>query len=275
MGLNLSYRTKFFGASLLLALTIATIVTMNTGLGIYVQYTGMVTGVKYSGFLISETTIIQTVRPAVPDPHDGEGNPETRVYIYSGDQRLHIALGRYYRIVSERKPWTLYSEPTEVTEIFPETMQLWVSGIESNADTFTSLTRIHNKDREFLFRGSYFYCFNTSAMYEITFVGDILLSFKQVQRQYNESMIFSAVLNSEIDSILLMLLNEASVAQILMNLYVNDEPCELSPSGIFVPSGGWQDLEVKVPLDIVRGVEYYVKLVWNDGLEQIIYVTAS
>ena len=43
-----SYRTKFLGAFLLFALTTASVVTMNIGLGIYVQYTVKVIGVKCS-----------------------------------------------------------------------------------------------------------------------------------------------------------------------------------------------------------------------------------
>ena len=275
IGLNLSYRTKFLGASLLLALTIATIVTMNTGLGTYVQYTGKVTGVKYSGFPTSRTTITHTVRPAVPDPHDGEGDTETRTYTYSDDQRSRITPGKYYRIVSERRPWTLYGEPTEITEVFPETIQLWISEIESSSDSFTSWTRIFCRDREFIFRGNYYHCLNISAMYEITFVGDTLLGFQQIRRQHPEPSFFSAVLNSEIDSLSLVILNEASVAQILVGLYANDELCELPLSGVSISPGGWQSLEVKVPLDAVRGVEYRVKLVWDDGLEQIKWVKAS
>jgi hypothetical protein len=181
---RISFRTKYILASLLLLALVFTIIALNENNGINTKYIGEVRDVRYSTFPTPHTDITYGLKPApfaapgligpVRDPKLTDG-VYVRTATYAGDLRGVFQVGGFYFVSQEKLPFTLYPElqQWQTSEIRSMTLTVYGSGTNGQYSWL-------NDDNYLVFNGNYYGAFEFMHYYNITWFGDVLLSYSKI-----------------------------------------------------------------------------------------------
>jgi hypothetical protein len=176
-----SHRTKYILASLLLVALISAIIALNQNNGTSMKYIGEVRDVRYSAFPTPHTDVIYGLKPApfsapvltgpVRDLKSTDG-VYVRTATYAGDQLGVFQVGGFFFVSHEKLPFTLYPELLQWQASDIRSMSLIVHGSGTNGE-YSWL----NDDNYLVFWGNYHGAFEYQQYYNITWFGDVLLSY--------------------------------------------------------------------------------------------------
>ncbi len=177
--------------SILFAVSISTVVSMNLDLGESTKSIGRVITLEHLYFPVESTKIVY-------------GAMETRLSLsLSGNLESIFEVGKCYTISTVKRPFQFFPRVTEYDEIEPEerTIKVTGSGYRHSLAPDEWTTKIHERggtgwvlddglwrqpswmidgSTTYSFRGKYFDAFEKGKTYRIIFVGEVLLDFSEI-----------------------------------------------------------------------------------------------